>query len=136
MLARAFVQNLHFSILCTSQNFSQHPKQHSTTSTAMCLLQNKLVGIQFPTLITPLRILYLGRIGSTKLVLPKWHKCGSLNRVIRVIEVKTILSDTNWIKGKLLIRFSFLKVSRSQNKIVDWQFCFEVNWPLSKKSPI
>ena len=48
MLARAFVQNLHFSILFTSQNFSQHPKQHSTTSTAMCLLQNKLVGIQFP----------------------------------------------------------------------------------------
>lgn len=30
MLARAFVQNLHFSILFTSQNFSQHPKQHST----------------------------------------------------------------------------------------------------------
>ena len=27
---------------------------------------------------------YLGRIGSTKLVLPKWHKYGILNRVIRV----------------------------------------------------
>ena len=26
----------------------------------------------------------LGRIGSTKLVLPKWHKYSSLNRVIRV----------------------------------------------------
>ena len=26
------------------------------------------------TLITLLRIPYLGRIGSTKLVLPKWHK--------------------------------------------------------------
>ena len=28
--------------------------------------------------------LFLGRIGSTKLVLPKWHKYGTLNRVIRV----------------------------------------------------
>ena len=36
------------------------------------------------TLITLLRIPYLGRIGSTKLVLPKWHKYGILNRVIRV----------------------------------------------------
>ena len=26
----------------------------------------------------------MGRIGSTKLVLPKWHKYGTLNRVIRV----------------------------------------------------
>ena len=37
------------------------------------------------TLITLLRVPYLGRIGSTKLVLPKWHKYGTLNRVIRVI---------------------------------------------------
>ena len=37
-----------------------------------------------PTLITLLRIQYLGQIGSTKLVLPKWHKHGTLNRVIRV----------------------------------------------------
>ena len=37
------------------------------------------------TLITLLRIPYLGRIGSTKLVLPKWHKYGILNRVIRVL---------------------------------------------------
>ena len=36
------------------------------------------------TLITLLRVPYLGRIGSTKLVLPKWHKHGTLNRVIRV----------------------------------------------------
>ena len=36
------------------------------------------------TLITLLRVPYLGRIGSTKLVLPKWHKYGTLNRVIRV----------------------------------------------------
>ena len=28
--------------------------------------------------------LFLGRIGSTKLVLPKWHKYGALNRVIKV----------------------------------------------------
>ena len=35
-------------------------------------------------LITLLRIPYLGRIGSTKLVLRKWHKYGILNRVIRV----------------------------------------------------
>ena len=37
------------------------------------------------TLITLLRVPYLGGIGSTKLVLPKWHKYGILNRVIRVI---------------------------------------------------
>ena len=36
------------------------------------------------TLITLLRIPYFGRIGSTKLVLPKWHKYGTPNRVIRV----------------------------------------------------
>ena len=36
------------------------------------------------TLITLLRIPYLGRLGSAKLVLPKWHKYGNLNRVIRV----------------------------------------------------
>jgi hypothetical protein len=36
------------------------------------------------TLITLLRITYSGQIGSTKLVLPKWHKYGILNRVIRV----------------------------------------------------
>ena len=35
------------------------------------------------TLIFLLRIPYLGRICSTKLVLPKWHKYGILNRVIR-----------------------------------------------------
>ena len=27
---------------------------------------------------------YIGRIGSTKLELPKWHKYGTFNRVIRV----------------------------------------------------
>ena len=36
------------------------------------------------TLIIQLRIPYLGRFGSKKLVLPKWHKYGILNRVIRV----------------------------------------------------
>ena len=36
------------------------------------------------TLITLLRIPYLGQIGCTKLVLMKWHKYGILNRVIRV----------------------------------------------------
>ena len=41
---------------------------------------------EFRILITLLRILYLGQIGSTKLVLPKWHKYSTLNRVIRVIQ--------------------------------------------------
>ena len=47
------------------------------------------------TLITLLRIPYLGWIGSTKLVLPKWHKCskcGTLNRVIRVRPILTLRS--------------------------------------------
>ena len=43
------------------------------------------------TLITLLRVPYLGRIGSTKLVLPKWHKYGTLTRVIRVGLVLTYL---------------------------------------------
>ena len=37
------------------------------------------------TLITLLRIPYLGRFGSTMLVLPKWPKYGILDRVIRVL---------------------------------------------------
>ena len=40
---------------------------------------------QDSTLITLLRVPYLGRNGSTKLVLPKWHKYSTLNRVIRVL---------------------------------------------------
>ena len=44
------------------------------------------------TLITLLRIPYLGRIGSTKLELPKWHKYGILNRVIRVVD-KILAAD-------------------------------------------
>ena len=32
----------------------------------------------------------MGRIGSTKLVLPKWHKYAILNRVIRVKEVEDV----------------------------------------------
>ena len=35
---------------------------------------------------------YSGRIGSTELVLPKWHKYGILNTVIRVGLLK--LADT------------------------------------------
>ena len=42
-------------------------------------------GYSKSTLITLLRIPYLGRIGSTKLVLPKWHKYGILDRIIRVV---------------------------------------------------
>ena len=46
-----------------------------------------------------LRVPYLGRIGSTKLELPKWHKYGTLNRVIRVI----ILQKMNvWLAGHLI----------------------------------
>ena len=50
------------------------------------------------TLMTLLRIPYLGRIGSTKLVLPKWHKYGILNKVIRV---RILLYCRYTIKTKL-----------------------------------
>ena len=56
------------------------------------------------TLITLLRVPYLGRIGSTKLVLPKWHKYGILNRVIRVWEY---VYFTNYFT-QLCIRWSVL----------------------------
>ena len=47
------------------------------------------------TLITLLRVPDLGQIGSTKLVLPKWHKYGTLNRVIRVMHIiiKSYIDD-------------------------------------------
>ena len=52
------------------------------------------------TLITPLRIPYLGRIGNTKLVLPKWHKYGILDRVIRVSRQNPWSKDVlPWIMG-------------------------------------
>ena len=40
------------------------------------------------TMITLLRIPHLVRFGSTKLAMPKWHKYGILNRVIRVGNVQ------------------------------------------------
>ena len=45
------------------------------------------------TLMTLLRIPYLGRIGSTKLVLAKWHKYGILNRVIRVSDLNLFCQE-------------------------------------------
>ena len=47
-------------------------------------VNRKITYLIFITLITLLRIPYLGQIGSTKKVLAKWHKYGILNRVIRV----------------------------------------------------
>ena len=50
------------------------------------------------TQITLLRIPYLGRIGSTKLVLPKWHKYSILNRVIRVLCKRGLDGDNHYLK--------------------------------------
>ena len=45
------------------------------------------------TLLSLLRILFLGRIGSTKLVLPKWQKLGILNRNRRVHTVDSLAKN-------------------------------------------
>ena len=61
------------------------------------------------TLITLLRVPYLGRIGSTKLVLPKWHKYGTLNRVIRVRSLKRVKiywTKTGAFTSQLDMKFS------------------------------
>ena len=62
------------------------------TNKLLVYLRRKGVGIRvskvvvdLDTLLSLLRIPSLGRIGSTKLVLPKWQKIGILNRDRRVI---------------------------------------------------
>ena len=51
----------------------------------------KIKEVRESTLIPLLRIPSLGRIGSTKLVLPKWQNIDILNRGIRVAEIKSFL---------------------------------------------
>ena len=52
-------------------------------------------------MITLSRVLYLGRIGSTKLVLPKWHKYSILNRVIRVLNYSMVCAKKSFCSIKL-----------------------------------
>ena len=65
-----------------------------------------------PTLIPLLRIPSLGRIGSTKLVLPKWQNIDILNRGIRVINeqggyvVFLVLSEYSFIRDFRVLEWS------------------------------
>ena len=71
------------------------------------------------TLLSLLRILSLGRIGSTKLVLPKWQKIGILNRDRRVAclgaRAALVASLLNYVPWCYLARNNDL-ISQRDNK--------------------
>ena len=61
----------------------------------------------------------MGRIGSTKLVLPKWHKYGILNRVIRVC---TSVSFTESSLGG-----AFFEICLGENQVQERKNILEIN---------
>ena len=84
-----------------------------------------------PTLLTLLRILFLGRIGSISYVLPIRQNMDILNRDIRVPLLKFVWYDCLHLFWKIFVNFLTSTLLRAQNKTLLSklrQRFFQISW--------